>query len=52
MSSNKKDLNLPTSAGSPFKTEDFNKFFFGIIIAALIVVILLITYFILMTKHA
>ena len=35
---------LPSAAGSPFKTKNFNKFFFGIILATLLIIGLVILY--------
>lgn len=36
---------LPSPKGSPFKTKNFSKFFFGIVIAALILVAIILAYF-------
>lgn len=37
---------LPSPKGSPFKTKNFNKFFFGILIAALVLAALILAYFV------
>ena len=43
---------MPSAAGSPFKTKNFNKFFFGIMIAALVIGALFLFYFWLGVKHS
>lgn len=43
---------LPSPKGTPFKTKNFNKFFFGILIATLVLVALILAYFLLgIGKH-
>ena len=36
---------LPSANGSPFRTKNFNKFFFGIMLAAIILVALFFAFF-------
>ena len=37
---------LPSPIGSPFKTKNFNKFFFGILITAIVIVGLILVFFV------
>ena len=52
MSDEHEDSGLSSVAGSPFKTKNFNKFFFGIVLFALAIVTVLTIYFLFLAKHA
>jgi hypothetical protein len=48
---NERNSGLPSASGSPFKTKNFNKFFFGIMIAAIVIAIAIMAYLSLAARH-
>lgn len=51
MSESENRSGLPPASASPFRTKNFNKFFFGIVIAAVLLAVLIFALFYGLGKH-